>query len=581
MAWLQRSDESILTSVFAVCLCVLMTIIAVVLVEVGSLAQLGAQHRHVQQQTLDIGDLMVKAISDAQLGQPPLGSAVRGATVAHGGAGATDVLLRGVAHQNVSKIHHRKVLHSSSEMVTNRLLLNLTRESASRWLDAAATGTCGRTPRRVGAPHANCHDGVMGSFASFATQHHKSWNTAVLACLNLCGGCDACRFVSVSLKWRDCSWFRACSLSELDTGVAGFKSGVAANAMPTPDRGMARVCVATVCTGERLVSLHRLAASWSGLLSIAFLSTNITRDAVHGLDVLRWAGRLPVNPSRVTVTIVSNQPASARPYILPGAPDVFPTNMLRNIATDGCGDAEAVLTLDVDFSLCCGDVDSKLSQYVTLVRNRSVAVVLPAFEVHPLITVATKADLARHVASKRAWSFQSKLFPPSHACDQWRKWFRLKAPFETSYTVLCEPYTLVERASVPPYDEIFVGYGKNRMSFHYELAARGVHLRVVPDLFLLHPTGTLNRTVVESSRRKEWWVGETCWPEFRERIHKQYAFRPQNSLQAVIQRDSRVKLPCMARSNRLCVGECRPLMVRFVDGQLPIRIPPRGRPLRT
>jgi hypothetical protein len=38
----------------------------------------------------------------------------------------------------------------------------------------------------------------------------------------------------------------------------------------------------------------------------------------------------------------------------------------------------------------------------------------------------------------------------------------------------------------PRYPELFVGYGKDRVSFTYELVARGARLLVQPELFLVH-----------------------------------------------------------------------------------------------
>ena len=70
---------------------------------------------------------------------------------------------------------------------------------------------------------------------------------------------------------------------------------------------------------------------------------------------------------------------------------------------------------------------------------------------------------------------------------------------------MCEPYLLVHRSVLPPYDETFVGYGKNRLSLHYELAARKVRMEVAPDAFVLHERGS------HASRSKVWWAGGTCW----------------------------------------------------------------------
>ena len=42
------------------------------------------------------------------------------------------------------------------------------------------------------------------------------------------------------------------------------------------------------------------------------------------------------------------------------------------------------------------------------------------------------------------------------------------------------------RATAHLYDERFVGYGKDRVSWNYELAAKRTRFWVPPDLFLVH-----------------------------------------------------------------------------------------------
>ena len=42
------------------------------------------------------------------------------------------------------------------------------------------------------------------------------------------------------------------------------------------------------------------------------------------------------------------------------------------------------------------------------------------------------------------------------------------------------------RATAHLYDERFVGYGKDRVSWNYELAAKGAAFLVLPDVFLIH-----------------------------------------------------------------------------------------------
>ena len=111
--------------------------------------------------------------------------------------------------------------------------------TASSWLSTAHAGTCGRTPNRPGNETDKCLRGTMGSFGGFAARRHQSWGEAALHCLQLCKGCARCKHISLSLKWRDCSWFYSCSTTALDTGAelqkrgeVDFKSGPVQRAVP-------------------------------------------------------------------------------------------------------------------------------------------------------------------------------------------------------------------------------------------------------------------------------------------------------------------------------------------------------------
>ena len=139
----------------------------------------------------------------------------------------------------------------------------------------------------------------------------------------------------------------------------------------------AKICVATVATASRVTNLHRLAHTWPGVLSVAFLTPNLQRDTALGLNLLATlTGKLPPHPGRISLTLVQDVG-----YLSPL--DRFPTNMLRNMADEGCpADADTVLMIDVDFELCCGEPDAierTLQQYALAVRasDGNLSFVLP------------------------------------------------------------------------------------------------------------------------------------------------------------------------------------------------------------
>ena len=89
---------------------------------------------------------------------------------------------------------------------------------------ALRDGICGTAQR------ASCLRASKGSWA-LSEANATSWRRALQTCGALCDGCRHCNYLSISLEWRDCSWFRACDLRSLDRNldkdrnkVKGFRS---------------------------------------------------------------------------------------------------------------------------------------------------------------------------------------------------------------------------------------------------------------------------------------------------------------------------------------------------------------------
>lgn len=133
----------------------------------------------------------------------------------------------------------------------------------------------------------------------------------------------------------------------------------------------------TVATASRIDNLHRLAKTWPGILSVAFLTPDLKRDSAVGLHVFATpTAGLPPHPHRFRVTLVQDVGYSS-PL------DRFPTNMLRNIASEGCPQqADTILMIDVDFVLCSSpekDIENTLMQYALAIQQAggNLSFVLP------------------------------------------------------------------------------------------------------------------------------------------------------------------------------------------------------------
>jgi hypothetical protein len=91
-------------------------------------------------------------------------------------------------------------------------------EAPADFLTRATPGYCGPTTDR-----GNCEAGNKGALLN--VQREKTWHAAIKECLELCASCSRCRYVSLSPRWYDCSWYHECDLNLLKTDVPSFVSG--------------------------------------------------------------------------------------------------------------------------------------------------------------------------------------------------------------------------------------------------------------------------------------------------------------------------------------------------------------------
>ena len=80
----------------------------------------------------------------------------------------------------------------------------------------------------------DCEAGGSGSFLLGSVFPSTPWATTSIqrlahVCQSLCEACARCRFISLSMRFRDCSWYFACDLQNTITTPAGFVSRAMTN----------------------------------------------------------------------------------------------------------------------------------------------------------------------------------------------------------------------------------------------------------------------------------------------------------------------------------------------------------------
>ena len=251
------------------------------------------------------------------------------------------------------------------------------------------------------------------------------------------------------------------------------------------------VCLCTLMTADRVPSLHRLASSWTHLLSVAYLADDFEADAAAGFKLLELDGRPVPHKEQLTLSVVED-----RGYRYPKSR--FPFNLLRNIAVDAAP-VDFVCLVDVDFVIYpqrrpggnggqsgggsgTQSAAKLLQRWLPLLRlTPHLALVLPAFDANSaqegatdrMVGVSSKRHLSRMMRNGHAEGFAHSQYPLGHRCDNATRWLHSERPFLAKYSFGCEPYLLYNRRAASRLWEMFVAYGKDRVSFTYELAARG------------------------------------------------------------------------------------------------------------
>ena len=167
--------------------------------------------------------------------------------------------------------------------------------------------------------------------------------------------------------------------------------------------------------------------------------------------------------------------------------DVYPTNLLRNIALQQ-SDTDFVFLYDVDFIPMPNMYSYILSHLSDDLHTNLTAFILPAFESlwYKKGIPATKADLLEALQTGTLKTFREIIWPQGHAATNFSKWYLAEKPYRVQWEKDFEPYVVVSRFHCPLYDKRFVGYGWNKISHIMELDAMGFKFVVLPHGFITH-----------------------------------------------------------------------------------------------
>jgi hypothetical protein len=181
----------------------------------------------------------------------------------------------------------------------------------------------------------------------------------------------------------------------------------------------------------------------------------------------------------------------------------YPVNVLRNAALSSVTTSH-VIYVDIDFWPST-DLRSTLQHHVDrLASDAKAALVMPAFQLNRQCRVyrecpednvpmmpRDKDDLLTLMIDKKQGNAFDPLNRGGHGSTLYRDWFDQDAdkllPISCVNSNRYEPYLIVRYCdALPPFQEVFTGYGKNKMTWVMQLRREGYKLLQLGQSFVVH-----------------------------------------------------------------------------------------------
>ncbi|XP_011299721.1 glycosyltransferase-like protein LARGE2 isoform X2 [Fopius arisanus] len=229
----------------------------------------------------------------------------------------------------------------------------------------------------------------------------------------------------------------------------------------------------TQCSADRISLLDELCKRWRGTISIAVYLTDAELqyflDFIHNSDTLRRRRNIAY-------------------HIVYKEGEYYPVNYLRNIAISRVS-TPYIFQVDVDF-LPQVDLYENLQLYMmklNLTEVDKTALIVAAFETqrYRFTFPTNKDELLKYLNYGILYTFRYHVWTRGHAATNYNLWKVAVDPYEVTWEPDFEPYIVVSK-STPLYDQRFIGFGWNKVSYITHLTALGYKYVVLPNVFIIH-----------------------------------------------------------------------------------------------
>ena len=292
-----------------------------------------------------------------------------------------------------------------------------------------------------------------------------------------------------------------CQMMEKSHNVSfeRFPAFTLARGLPDDVGNPAKIGIVTQLSLDRLPLLVEMAERWRGPISCAVLvrTNQASKEgedpipiALHKKRIKHFWKTHPIVHTYVSLHLLVSTTVMGD--------ELYPVNHLRNFALDNAR-SDYLLLLDIDFVTSAKALPTITSQLATLGYPTKMIFVIPAFEPNVEVMASIDEDiLTTGGTSEKTWPippdmksalelwtstppmlvpFHGRGYKRGHGFANYTRWFHASRGFGLRYNEGMEPYVVVARASVPYFQEIFWGYGLNKVSWHTEMHCAGYKVR--------------------------------------------------------------------------------------------------------
>ena len=242
-------------------------------------------------------------------------------------------------------------------------------------------------------------------------------------------------------------------------------------------------------SSDRLMMLEQLCQRWDGPMSISFYGSNSDVQ-----DLLKFHSSSPIlQDCRVRLGL----------HVVYKSGQFYPINYLRNVALDNVQTPYSFLS-DIDF-LPMDGLYPYLKEAIKVLGLDKRAFIVPAFEtlLYRFKFPASKSELLRMLENGSIFTFRYHVWKAGHSATNYDHWKDASIPYRVSWSHDYEPYIVVQSNALR-YDERFIGFGWNKVSYIMELDARGYEFVVLPDPFIIHLPHAPSRDISSHRRSKQY-----------------------------------------------------------------------------